>query len=84
MIIAVGFKVDNENAVQFRKWANAVVKDFTIQGWVMDDERLKLVIYLAGFSLPKNELKYVFPYSLKTDWTKFKDCAFKQKRGLKN
>ena len=41
MIIAVGFKVNNEQAVQFRKWANAIVKDFTIQGWVMDDERLK-------------------------------------------
>ena len=41
MIIAVGFKVNNERAVQFRKWANSVVKDFTIQGWVMDDERLK-------------------------------------------
>lgn len=41
MIIAVGFKVNNERAVQFRKWANAVVKDYTIQGWVMDTERLK-------------------------------------------
>ena len=41
MIIAVGFKVNNERAVQFRKWANVVVKDYTIQGWVMDDERLK-------------------------------------------
>lgn len=41
MIIAVGFKVNNERAVQFRKWANAIVKDFTIQGWVMDEERLK-------------------------------------------
>lgn len=41
MIIAVGFKVNNERAVQFRKWANMIVKDFTIQGWVMDDERLK-------------------------------------------
>ena len=41
MIIAVGFKVDNERAVQFRKWANNIVKDYTIQGWVMDDERLK-------------------------------------------
>lgn len=34
-------KVDNERAVQFRKWANQIVKDFTIKGWVMDDERLK-------------------------------------------
>ena len=41
MIISIGFKVNNERAVQFRKWANAVVKDYTIQGWVMDDERLK-------------------------------------------
>ena len=41
MIIAVGFKVDNERAIQFRKWANQIVQDFTIKGWVMDDERLK-------------------------------------------
>lgn len=41
MIVAVGFKVNNERAVQFRKWANAIVKDYTIKGWVMDDERLK-------------------------------------------
>lgn len=41
MIISVGFKVNNERAVQFRKWANHIVKDYTIQGWVMDDERLK-------------------------------------------
>lgn len=40
MIIAVGFKVNNDRAVQFRKWANTVVKDYTIQGWVMDKERL--------------------------------------------
>lgn len=41
MIIAVGFKVNNQRAVQFRKWANGIVKDYTIKGWVMDDERLK-------------------------------------------
>lgn len=41
MIIAIGFKVDNEKAIQFRKWANQIVKDYTIKGWVMDDERLK-------------------------------------------
>lgn len=40
-IIAVGFKVNNERAVQFRKWANQIVKDYTIQGWVMDVDRLK-------------------------------------------
>jgi len=41
VIIAVGFKIENERAVQFRKWANQIVKDYTIQGWVMDVERLK-------------------------------------------
>ncbi|MCI9435471.1 MAG: virulence RhuM family protein, partial [Bacilli bacterium] len=41
MIIAIGFKVDNEKAIQFRKWANQIIKDYTIKGWVMDDERLK-------------------------------------------
>ncbi len=40
-IIAVGFKVENERAVQFRKWANRIVKEYTIQGWTMDVERLK-------------------------------------------
>ena len=41
MIIAVGFKIDNERAVRFRKWAGQIVKDYTIQGWTMDSERLK-------------------------------------------
>ena len=41
VIIAVGFKVNNERAVQFRKWDNSIVKGYTIKGWVMDDERLK-------------------------------------------
>ena len=39
-VIAVGFKIDNERAVQFRKWAGQIVKDYTIQGWTMDKERL--------------------------------------------
>lgn len=41
LIIAVGFKVNNQRAVQFRKWAGKIVKDHTIQGWTMDVERLK-------------------------------------------
>jgi len=41
MIIAVGFKVNNERAVRFRKWAGQIVKDHTIQGWTMDVDRLK-------------------------------------------
>ncbi len=41
LIIAVGFKVNNQRAVQFRKWAGQIVKEHTIQGWTMDVERLK-------------------------------------------
>ena len=41
VIIALGFKIDNEKAVAFRKWANQIVSEYTIKGWVMDDQRLK-------------------------------------------
>lgn len=47
MAIAVGFKVNSERAVQFRKWINKIAKDYTIKGWVMDDERLKRGSYLT-------------------------------------
>lgn len=47
MIIAVGFKVNNERAIQFRKWANGIVEEYTIKGWVMDDERLKKGSFLT-------------------------------------
>ncbi len=47
MIIAVGFKVNSERAIQFRKWVNQIAKDYTIKGWVMDDERLKRGTYLT-------------------------------------
>jgi len=41
IIISVGFKVENAKAVQFRKWAREIVKEYTIKGFAMDDERLK-------------------------------------------
>lgn len=41
MIIAVGFKVNSERAVQFRKWVNEIAATYTIKGWVMDEDRLK-------------------------------------------
>ena len=40
-IIAIGYKVNSERAVQFRKWATQIVQEFTIKGFAMDDERLK-------------------------------------------
>ncbi|MEG0191530.1 MAG: virulence RhuM family protein [Lachnospiraceae bacterium] len=47
MIIAVGFKINSERAVQFRKWVNQIAKDYTIKGWVMDVERIKRGTYLT-------------------------------------
>ncbi len=41
MIIAVGFKVNNQRAVRFRVWANQIVQQYTIKGWVIDVERHK-------------------------------------------
>ena len=35
MIIAVGFKVNSERAVQFRKWVNNIAKEYTIKGFAM-------------------------------------------------
>ena len=40
-IIAVGYKVDSEKAIQFRKWANNIIEEFTIKGFSLDDDRLK-------------------------------------------
>ena len=41
VIIALGFKINNERAVQFRKWANELVERYTITGYVLDKERMK-------------------------------------------
>jgi hypothetical protein len=40
-IIAVGYKVNSERAVQFRKWATGIIEQFTIKAYVMDDERIR-------------------------------------------
>ena len=53
MIIAVGFKVNNQRAVRFRVWANQIVEQYTIKGWAMDEERLKN----GGTVLTEDEMK---------------------------
>jgi hypothetical protein len=40
-IIAVGYRVNSKKATMFRIWANRILKEFIIKGYVMDDERLK-------------------------------------------
>jgi hypothetical protein len=40
-IMAVGFRIHSQRAIEFRKWAIAVLKDFAIRGYLLDKERLK-------------------------------------------
>ncbi len=65
MIIAVGFKGNSERAVQFRKWVNQIAKDYTIKGWVMDDEWLKLQSFMPRQNL-KNTVSFRTDYSCPT------------------
>lgn len=41
MILAVGYRVRSPRGVQFRKYASAVLKEYLIKGFAMDDDRLK-------------------------------------------
>ena len=41
VIIALGFKIDNERAIAFRKWANQIVSQYTIRGYVLDKPQMK-------------------------------------------
>ena len=69
MIIAVGFKVNSERAVQFRKWVNQIAKDYTIKGWVMDDERLKRGTYLTEKYFAESMTLRHIPLTMQ-DWEK--------------
>lgn len=46
-IIAIGFRINSEKATNFRRWANQVLKNFAIRGYVLDDVRLKNGAYLS-------------------------------------
>ena len=64
MIIAVGFKINNQRAVQFRKWAGQIVKDYTIQGWTMDKRIVSLYLDYAELQAERK-----IPMSME-DWAK--------------
>ncbi len=40
-VISVGYRVNSAQATQFRIWATALIKDYIIKGFAMDDERMK-------------------------------------------
>ena len=58
MIIAVGFKVNNERAVQFRKWVNGVVKDYTIKAKVQNKMHYAAHGHTAEIAKAKAEIEF--------------------------
>ena len=43
MIISVGYRVNSKKGIQFRKWANGVLKDYLLKGYSVNEERLKFL-----------------------------------------
>ena len=41
MILAIGYRIRSARGVQFRQWANTVLKEYLVKGFAMDDQRLK-------------------------------------------
>jgi hypothetical protein len=40
-IIAVGYRVNSKRATAFRQWATAVLRDFTLRGYILDRKRME-------------------------------------------
>ena len=41
MIISVGYRVKSRRGIEFRRWANKVLKDYIIKGYAINDKRLE-------------------------------------------
>lgn len=41
VIISVGYRINSQKATRFREWATAVLREYMIKGFAMDDDRLK-------------------------------------------
>ena len=41
MIISIGFRVNSKKAIKFRTWANKIIKDYMVQGFALNAEKLK-------------------------------------------
>ena len=42
-IIAVGYRINSKRATKFRIWATKVLKEYMIKGFVLNDEKLKIM-----------------------------------------
>lgn len=59
VIISVGYRVSSSKATKFRIWANSILKEYIIKGFVMDDDRLKQGTALFGKDYFKELLERV-------------------------
>lgn len=43
VIISVGYRVKSQRGIAFRKWATSILKEYIIQGYAINDKRLKVL-----------------------------------------
>lgn len=43
MILSVGYRVKSKRATMFRKWANTILKEYMIQGYAVNEKRMKVL-----------------------------------------
>ncbi len=43
MIISVGYRVKSQRGIAFRKWATSILKEYIVQGYAVNDKRLKVL-----------------------------------------
>jgi hypothetical protein len=58
-VIAVGYRVNSRQATAFRIWATAILKEYMIKGFAMDDERLKNPDYYIGKDYFEEQLQRI-------------------------
>lgn len=62
VIISVGYRVKSQRGVEFRQWANKILKQYVIQGYAINEKRLqalekKVDCVKDSFSRKKSQLK---------------------------
>ena len=58
----MGYKVNSERAVQFRKWAAGIFEQFTIKAYVMDDDRMLQSLDLLNKSKSADKLRSYYGF----------------------
>ncbi len=79
-IIAVGYRINSKKATLFRIWANRVLKDFIIKGYVMDDVRLREPEYF--FATVQNKLHYAVTHQTAAEIVRERADSTKPNMGL--